>query len=43
MRYSKDKVLYITMESDVDCSPSIRVNHNKKDEPEVAVASVAQS
>lgn len=43
LRYPKDKVLYISMESDVDCSPAVSVTHNKKEVQEIAVASVAAS
>lgn len=41
LRYPKDKILYITMESDQDCFPSISVQHNKKDEAAIAVNSIA--
>ena len=37
LRYQKDKLLYITIWSDVDCSPGIKVAQNKKDVTEVTV------
>jgi len=40
LRYPKDRVLYITLESDVDCNPSVRVLQNKKDATEVTVNSM---
>ena len=43
LRYPKDKILYITIESDVDCCPSIAVQHNKKEEAVIAVTSMVNS
>ena len=43
VRYSKDKVLYITIESNKDCTVGISMTHNKKDAPEMTVASVFSS
>lgn len=42
-RYSKDKVLYITMESTHDCCVGITVDHNKKDAPNMTVTSIHAS
>lgn len=43
VRYAKDKVLYITLESNKSCAVGVAMTHNKKDAPEVAVASVYSS
>ena len=37
LRYPKNRLLYITLESDVDCSPSLKLAQNKKDATEVTV------
>ena len=43
LRYPKNKVLYITLESTQDCAVSVFVTHNKKDAPDMTVASVYSS
>ena len=43
LRFPKNKVLYITLESDVDCTVTIKMSHNKKDAPDMTVASVYSS
>ena len=44
LRYPKNKVIYITVESDADCTVTIKMSHNKKDAPDMTtVASVYSS
>ena len=43
LRYPKNKVLYITMECVNDCSVAISMTHNKKDAPDMTVASAYSS
>ena len=43
LRYPKNKVLYITMECVNDCAVSVSMTHNKKDAPDMTVASAYSS
>ena len=43
LRFPKDKVLYMTLESNLDCSVGVSMTHNKKDAPDMTVASVYSS
>ena len=43
LRYQKDKVLYITLECVNDCAVGVAMTHNKKDAPDMTVASVYNS
>jgi|FrelakmetLWP11LW_1041352.scaffolds.fasta_scaffold432424_1 hypothetical protein len=43
LRFPKNKVLYITLESTMDCVVAITMTHNKKEAAVVKVASVLSS
>lgn len=43
LRYPKNKVLYITLECVNDCAVSVQMTHNKKDAPDMTVASAYSS
>ena len=43
LRFPKGKVLYITLESTVECHVGISMTHNKKEAPDMTVASVYSS
>lgn len=43
LRYPKNKILYITVESDADCTVTVKMTHNKKEAPDMTVASVYSS
>ena len=43
LRYPKNKILYITMEATEDCDIDIKLTHNKKEAPEMVVASAKNS
>lgn len=42
-RYAKDKILYMTLESNIDCRVGITVDHNKKEAPGMTVTSMQSS
>ena len=43
LRFAKDKVLYITLESTQDCDVGIQMTQNKTEAPDMTVASVYSS
>ena len=41
IRYPKNKVLYLTLESDQDCNPSVKMTQNKKDIEDIAIVTTS--
>ena len=41
LRFPKNKVLYLTLESDEDCNPSVKMTQNKKDNEDIVMVTTS--